>query len=128
MVLKRKNNTQEIMDKIYDHVKRRLGTRPNVRIHRLPSLEAVELFPDNYFDWIYVDGDHRYEGARADLERYHAKVKPGGLVAGDDYARLKTNWNQDGVTRAVDDILTSGMYERVVISPADHQFILRVSK
>ena len=121
-------NTPESMEKICDHVKRRLGTRPNVRIHRLPSLEAVELFPDNYFDWIYLDGDHRYEMARADLERYHAKVKPGGLVAGDDYAQPKRNWTQDGVTRAVDDILTTDLYERVIISPADHQFILRVSK
>jgi len=124
----RSKSTPESMDKIYDHIKRRLGKRPNVRIHRLSSQEAVELFSDNYFDWIYIDGDHRYEPARADLERYHAKVKAGGLVAGDDYAWGKKTWFQDGVTRAVDEVLLTGMYERVLISPAQHQFILRVVK
>jgi hypothetical protein len=120
-----RGQSQERMDTIYQRVVRKFGGRPNIKIHRSPSLECVHLFPDNYFDWIYVDGDHQYEGVKKDLEMYYNKVKPGGFVAGDDYARKQTNWTQDGVTRAVDDILASGLYEKVVIKPEDHQFVLR---
>ena len=120
-----RGKSQDNMDMIYQRIVKKFGQQPNVQIHRSPSLECVESFPDNYFDWIYVDGDHRYEGVRKDLEMYYSKVKPGGFVAGDDYARKKTNWTQDGVTRAVDDILASGLYEKVVIKPEDHQFVLR---
>jgi len=117
---------QKGVDERYQHVVKRYGGRPNVQIHRISSIECAQLFPDNYFDWIYIDGDHRYEGVMKDLELYHSKVKPGGFVAGDDYARKKTNWTNDGVTRAIDDILAEGkQYEKVVISPESHQFVLR---
>ena len=33
------------------------------------------------FDVLFIDGDHRYEGVAADFERFHALVRPGGLVA-----------------------------------------------
>lgn len=116
---------QEFMDSMYQRVVRKLGQLPNVRIHRSPSLECVQQFPDNYFDWIYVDGDHRYEGTLKDLTVYYSKLKPGGFVTGDDYARRKTNWTQDGVTRAVDEVLTRELYEKVLIEPENHLFLLK---
>ena len=69
------------------------------------------------FDRIYVDGDQSYEGATADLEQYRSKVKPGGFVAGDDYARNPNGWMKDSVTRAVDDIIARGLYEEVELCP-----------
>jgi predicted O-methyltransferase YrrM len=32
-------------------------------------------------DFLWIDGDHSYEGARQDFLTYSAKVRPGGLVA-----------------------------------------------
>jgi hypothetical protein len=119
------SGSQKRMDQIHDNVVRHLGHRKNVTIHRVPSLTAVNQFSDNSFDWIYVDGDHSYEGATADLERYRSKVKPGGFVAGDDYARNPNGWMQDSVTRAVDDIIARGLYEEVELCQQTHQFILR---
>ncbi len=117
---------QDDVDVRYLHVLKRFSKRQNVQIHRSSSLDCVQSFPDNYFDWIYVDGDHRYEAVMKDLALFYSKVKLGGFVAGDDYARKKTNWTQDGVTRAVDDILAQGrLYEKVVIRPETHQFVLR---
>jgi cephalosporin hydroxylase len=43
--------------------------------------EHVEdLFPDGV-DVLFIDGDHAYEGVRADFELYRNLVRPGGLIA-----------------------------------------------
>jgi hypothetical protein len=49
------------------------------------STEAAQDFPDNYFDYIYIDGDHRYEPVKADLEAWYPKLKIGGVFGGHDY-------------------------------------------
>jgi hypothetical protein len=78
-------------------------------------------FPDNYFDWIYIDGNHRYEFVKRDLEMFLPKVKLQGLVGGDDYG--SPGWWQDGVTRAVDEAIAGGRFEKLLIE--NHQFLLR---
>jgi hypothetical protein len=73
-----------------------------VRLHRCYSHVALAGFPDAYFDWIYIDGNHTYEFVKQDLELSLCKVKPGGYVAGDDYGHA--GWWEDGVRRAVDEV------------------------
>jgi predicted O-methyltransferase YrrM len=31
-------------------------------------------------DFLFIDGDHSYEGAKADFQRYRSLVRPGGLI------------------------------------------------
>ena len=52
---------------------------------RMPSQEAAKLYPDGYFDYIYLDADHTREGITADIESWWPKLKPGGIFAGHDY-------------------------------------------
>jgi hypothetical protein len=92
-----------------------------VEVHRNTSAGSCSQFPDNYFDWIYIDGNHRYEFVKLDLEMFLPKVKHHGLVAGDDYG--SAGWWQDGVTKAVDEAIASGQFEKVLIE--SHQFLLR---
>jgi predicted O-methyltransferase YrrM len=73
------------MDKIYLKVKKLFKNNKQVVIHRQKSEETVKNFTKNYFDWVFVDGDHSYEYVKKDLELYYPKVKPGGIIAGDDY-------------------------------------------
>ena len=56
---------------------------------RALSHQAVDLFQDGSLDFIYIDGDHSYEGVKKDIQLWFPKVKKGGLVAGHDYLRLK---------------------------------------
>jgi predicted O-methyltransferase YrrM len=56
-----------------------------VSIHRACSSAVVQHFEDNYFDWIYIDGNHSYEYVKADLESFLPKIKSGGYLTGDDY-------------------------------------------
>jgi FkbM family methyltransferase len=54
-------------------------------ILRMDSSLSVNMFPDEYFDFIYIDADHSYEGVVKDLEAWWPKIKKGGLFCGDDY-------------------------------------------
>lgn len=36
-------------------------------------------------DFLYIDGDHSYEGVWADLMSWWLHLKPGALICGDDY-------------------------------------------
>lgn len=62
------------------------------------SETASELFPDKYFDYVYIDGEHSYEEVKKDLELWYPKVKVKGILAGHDYNSLVA-W--PGVTKAV---------------------------
>lgn len=54
-------------------------------IIRMLSVEASKLFPDNFFDFIFIDADHKYSSVMEDLNAWFPKLKPGGLFSGDDY-------------------------------------------
>ncbi len=93
---------QAKMDAIHDAVLSRFRREIDagtVIVRRSRSVEAADgLEP---LDWAYIDGDHTYEAVRADLEAYYPLVKPGGVLAGDDYGMV--GWWEDGVRRAVDE-------------------------
>lgn len=116
--------SQARMDAVYESVVARFRSEistAKLEVHRSNSASCSSQFPDNYFDWIYIDGNHQYEFVKQDLETYFPKVKLHGLIAGDDYATI--GWWQDGVTRAVDEAIASGRFEKILIE--NHQFLLR---
>lgn len=44
------------------------------------------------FDFIFIDGDHTFEGVKADWENYHGMVRPGGAVGFHDTSRTGDGW------------------------------------
>jgi Methyltransferase domain len=62
------------------------GLWSDYRLLRMTFAQAVDLFPDASFDFIYVDGfaHSGLEGGRT-LADWFPKLKPGGIIAGDDY-------------------------------------------
>ena len=73
-----------------------------VAITRALSIEAAEKFKESYFDWIYIDTDHRYKTTLAELYAYKDKIKKDGYIAGHDYSM--GNWakgSKYGVIEAV---------------------------
>ena len=47
------------------------------------SENAYKKIPDN-LDFVYIDGNHRYDIVMKDIELYYPKVKPGGIIGGHD--------------------------------------------
>ena len=86
------------------------------------SLDVLSKFEDNFFDWIYVDGDHRYEFVKKDLELCYSKIKKNGFIAGDDYNH---QWGPKKiqVAKAVDEFINKDIVE--VIQLKNEQFILK---
>ena len=74
---------QSDMDDIYGNVKLKFKDNPIVQIHKEYSQNSE--FPKDYFDWVYIDGNHSYETVMADLERFWPFIKTGGILSGDDY-------------------------------------------
>ena len=96
---------QQALEEMYESVVERFSAEieaGRVQVLRRRSTDAAATFADESLDWVYIDGDHSYEGVKADLEAYFRTVKPGGLLAGDDYGHVGS-WFEDGVTRAVDE-------------------------
>ena len=71
-----------------------------LRFIREPSLVAVREFEDASLDFVFIDGDHRYEPCLADIEAWTPKVRPGGMVIGHDFNHPR--WT--GVTQAVREV------------------------
>lgn len=64
-----------------------VGLDANYRLLRMFFDEAINLFPDQFFDFVYIDGyAHTGENAGKTLYDWYAKVKPGGMIAGHDYS------------------------------------------
>lgn len=78
--------TQEQLDAQCEYFKSFMLQYPNIRLYRQYSDEAAKNFPDEYFDLIYIDADHSYEGVKKDLEAWWPKVKKGRFFTGDDYS------------------------------------------
>lgn len=96
---------QARLDFLYEHTKRVLDPFPNVEIIRKTSMEAVEDFPDNSLDFVYIDANHEFRYIAEDLVEWTKKVRPGGIVSGHDYFFLKTDtgaqiWHVAHVLRA----------------------------
>jgi SAM-dependent methyltransferase len=56
-----------------------------VEIHVADDLELLPTFDDDYFDWCYIDTSHTYEHCAKELPLVATKVKPGGVICGDDW-------------------------------------------
>lgn len=61
---------------------------------------------------LFVDGDHRLEGVRADWLAWKSNVPPGGIVAWHDYCLRSA-----GVKQAVDEAIERGELEMVDVVP-----------
>jgi predicted O-methyltransferase YrrM len=62
------------------HYLRRNRLISKVQFLEMFSYEAAQLFKEE-IDFLFVDGDHSYEGISRDWQDWSVKLKPGGYVA-----------------------------------------------
>ena len=75
------------------------------KVHLLVADSRTADPPPGELELLFIDGDHSYEGAKADFERWSAFVKPGGHVLFHDAVDTGGYGNHyPGVARAVGEI------------------------
>jgi hypothetical protein len=83
-----------------------------VILHEGDSSTKLAEFPDLMFDWIYIDGDHSFEGVKKDIDQAITKIKRDGFVVFNDYTiHSPLEGMQYGVMRAVNDLCLDHGFE-----------------
>ena len=97
-------------------------------LHEGDSAERLGEFPDGFFDWIYVDADHRFEGVSRDAAVARNKVKQDGWLVFNDYIRWTRRANEYGVIPAVNALMIEDGWRIVHIALSEsgyHDVALR---
>lgn len=94
-------------------------------IHVGFDLDVLPAFPENYFDWVYLDTSHTYEDTCKELQLLKRTVKADGIIAGDN-CESDPRHAFHGVYRAVEEFVSTQGYEHVPTScRAPSQFAIR---
>lgn len=96
----RRHQDRAFMAQMREAVAKRYAGLPNVTIRKGFSQDVLASYPDNYFDWVYIDGNHLYEFVKRDVDMSFRKVRTGGVIAGDDFT-----WEKDGRAHVRDGVM-----------------------
>lgn len=84
---------QAEMDGIFEEAKFRMKAalaQKQYEFIREKSMDAVKRFEDNSLDFVYIDANHEAEFPYEDIVEWAKKVKPGGIISGHDYVRVRS--------------------------------------
>jgi predicted O-methyltransferase YrrM len=120
----RPDMTGEQLDAELDAALTRLGVRD--KVHLLVGDSRTIDPPSAPLELLFIDGDHSYEGAKADFERWSAYVRPGGHVLLHDAVDSGGYGNvYPGVARVVDEIRDEQGWDRQPDAGSIAHFIRR---
>lgn len=122
IIKKKQPEALHLFDLSFDALIKDVANNPVVKCHKGSSAKMLSDLEDGYFDWIYVDGDHSYEGVRRDIEQAIRKVKPSGYLIFNDY----THWSPMeaipyGVVSAVNELIIAG-WEMTALAITPHGY------
>ncbi len=95
------------VESAYTVAQSRFNDKQNVSLLKESSQIVFNNFENDFFDWIYIDGDHSYEAVKLDLHNWFSKLKNGGIMSGHDWDvdPQMSEFNMFGVQRAVIEFL-----------------------
>jgi predicted O-methyltransferase YrrM len=96
--------------------------RPQQKLHLMRAnshapetlTEVKKTFAGNQIDFLFIDGDHTYEGVKQDWEMYSPLVRKGGLVAFHDVAG---NYGETHAKRCWDEVKGSFAHHEYLLHP-----------
>lgn len=101
-----RKRTKAEVEAVYRYAQHRTKFAEDRRlIVRTASVIASRFWPDEIFDFVFIDGLHFYDSVKEDVSLWWPKVKRGGILAGHDYFSPRNNTGVWGVQRAVDEFV-----------------------
>lgn len=105
-----KNKQESIYDTFIKNIETS-GIKDKIIINRGYSNEKISLFKDDFFDIIYIDGNHEPEYVLEDAVLSFRKLKIGGIMIFDDF----NEWGgKDGTIKGINGFL-SGYHKKISI-------------
>jgi hypothetical protein len=122
------NKKQSEQDRRMEEAKKRIRNASNEvycesYIHRGLSEDILPRFDDNYFDLIYIDGNHGYEFVLRDLENAFDKIKYTGFICGHDFVPDRHHGRFPSVYEAVRDFMKKHEGWNLIFSHWDNYII-----
>lgn len=77
-------STENFYEQFLDNIKK-YNVNDIIKVYSGTSDYFSTSFNDKFFDFIYIDGLHTYDGVCSDIKNYLNKLKCGKTLAGHDY-------------------------------------------
>lgn len=89
------------------------------------DLVFLSELPDGALNWVYLDSSHMYDHTVKELELLIRKVKPGGIIAGDDW-QPDPQHRHYGVCKAVREFESAGHLNLIYTDSSNHQWASKI--
>ncbi len=112
-----KSKKEYVQNRFEDQIKSRKIVILNGR-----SENELKKFPNNYFDWVYIDTSHQYDQTLNELLISRLKVKSGGFITGHDYCKgnIIKSFSY-GVVQAVNQFCKKYNWEFIYLTHESHR-------
>lgn len=78
------------------------------------SWEVLAEYPENFFDWLYIDAAHDYVSVKKDLEQAKRTIKDDGIIIMNDYIMYDHIASENyGVIQATNEFMLENNYEMI---------------
>lgn len=109
---------------IYETFLKNIENSEKIIVHRGYSNSQIPTFQDDFFDIVYVDGNHEPEYVMEDAVLSFRKLKKDGVMIFDDYG-----WGGPDLTQRGIDGFISGYHKRItVLGLVNNQVFIRKNR
>ena len=100
---------QSTHDKNLALTREALAPHPNYVLCMAFGHDVAKFITDGSLDFVFIDGNHKYEAVKEDISDWAPKVRKGGIVSGHDYYDFASG--RGGVVQAVNEYAKEHGYE-----------------
>ena len=86
-----RKHTQEMDYEVMYEMSKKILDSYGGKLIKKTSMDALEDFPDESLDFVYIDANHSISYIIADIFEWNKKVRKGGCISGHDYQLLGSN-------------------------------------
>lgn len=106
-----------------NYIHKRFESVDGIDINQGLSWDCMAKYPDNFFDWIYVDAAHNYDAVKKDLNQAKRTLKQNGVIIMNDYIMFDHFMKEDyGVVTATNEFLIENDFEMLYFALHPNMF------